>query len=93
MGMVLTTLGALGVVQSPDDEPGALPGISNPSVGIGISLGFAWAGPVVGAGTAASFERALWVCVVIGAIAMVFSFILRPKPGVLESAFAGTRSH
>jgi predicted MFS family arabinose efflux permease len=93
MGIALTSLSALGVVQAPDDEPGALPGISNASFGIGISLGFAWAGPVVGAGTTASFQQAFWVCGVIGVIALVFSFILKPKPGALNPAFGATRSH
>jgi predicted MFS family arabinose efflux permease len=85
MGVVLTALGALGVVQSPDDEPGALPGISTASFGIGVSLGFAWAGPMVGAATADTFQRALWICVVIGVVALAFSLVLRPKPVPLEA--------
>jgi predicted MFS family arabinose efflux permease len=92
-GVLLTALSALGVVQSPEDEPGALPGISNASFGIGISLGFAWAAPVVGAGTEASFQGAFWICAVIGVIALVFSLILKPKPGALDPAIGGTRPH
>lgn len=93
MGVTLTALSALGVVQSPDAEPGALPGISNASFGIGISLGFAWAGPVVGAGTTASFANAFWACAGLGAIALAFSLILRPKPVAVDPAFARSLSH
>jgi hypothetical protein len=50
MGVALTPLAALGVIQAPEDEPGSLPGISNAAFGIGGSLGFAWAGTVVGEG-------------------------------------------
>ena len=56
MGVTLTPLGALGVIQAPQDEPGSLPGISNASFGIGGSIGFAWAGTLVAEGTEASFH-------------------------------------
>ena len=79
MGMALTPMMALGVVQAPEDEPGSLPGISNAAYGIGGSLGFAWAGPVVGAGTAASYHSALWICVAIGIGAVATSLILKPR--------------
>ena len=48
MGVALTPLAALGVIQAPEDEPGSLPGISNAAFGIGGSLGFAWAGRLSG---------------------------------------------
>jgi predicted MFS family arabinose efflux permease len=80
-GVLLTALSTLGVVQAPDEEPGSLPGINGVAFGIGGSLGFAWAGPVVGTGTVSSFQTALWTCVVIGVVALVFSLILKPKPG------------
>jgi hypothetical protein len=35
----------------PKDEPGSLPGICNAAFGIGGSLGFTWAGTIVGEGT------------------------------------------
>jgi predicted MFS family arabinose efflux permease len=79
MGMSMTAMGILGVVQAPEDEPGSLPGISNAAYGIGSSLGFAWAGPVVGSGTVSSFPRALWICVGIGMVALVTSLILKPR--------------
>lgn len=78
-GMAGTAMSILGVVQAPEDEPGSLPGISNAAYGIGLSLGFAWAGPVVGSGTSSSFPTALWTCVAIGVVALGFSFALRPR--------------
>lgn len=79
LSTALTPLSALGVLQAPEDEPGSLPGISNASYGIGGSLGFAWAGTVVGAGTVASYHCALWIVVGIGTVAVVASFILKPR--------------
>ena len=82
-GVLLTALSTLGVVQAPDEEPGSLPGITGVAFGIGGAAGFAWAGPVVGTGTVSSFQSALWTCVAIGVVALVFSLILKPKPGPL----------
>ncbi|OBI13875.1 MFS transporter [Mycobacterium sp. E2327] len=82
LAIALTPMSALGVLQAPADEPGSLPGIANASYGIGGSLGFAWAGTVVGVGTAASYHSGLWLCVAIGAVAVVASLILKPRPSV-----------
>lgn len=79
MGMAMTAMGILGVVQAPEDEPGSLPGISNAAYGIGSSLGFAWAGPIVGGGTASSFTLALWICVGIGVVGLAMSLVLKPR--------------
>ena len=79
MGVALTPLAALGVIQAPEDEPGSLPGISNAAFGIGGSLGFAWAGTVVGEGTKASYHSALWIAVAIGIGAFATSLILKPR--------------
>jgi predicted MFS family arabinose efflux permease len=79
MGMAMTAMGILGVVQAPEDEPGSLPGISNAAYGIGSSLGFAWAGPLVGSGTEASFQSSLWICVGIGVVSVATSLILKPR--------------
>jgi MFS family permease len=79
LAIALTPMSALGVLQAPADEPGSLPGIANASYGIGGSLGFAWAGTVVGAGTTASYHSGLWICVGIGAVAIVASVILKPR--------------
>jgi predicted MFS family arabinose efflux permease len=54
MGVTLTPLAALGVVQAPEDEPGSLPGISGAAFGVGGSLGFAWAGTIVAEDTKAA---------------------------------------
>ena len=89
MGVALTPMSALGVIQAPEDEPGSLPGISSAAYGIGGSLGFAWAGPVVGAGTTASYHSALWICVAIGIAAIVTSVILKPRPAPAISAVSG----
>jgi MFS family permease len=89
MGMTLTPMMALGVVQAPEDEPGSLPGIANAAYGIGGSLGFAWAGPVVGAGTAASYHSALWICVAIGIAALATSVILKPRSAPAVPATSG----
>jgi MFS family permease len=79
MGVTLTPLAALGVIQAPQEEPGSLPGICNAAFGIGGSLGFTWAGAIVGAGTRASYHLALWVCVAIGIAAIATSLILKPR--------------
>ena len=79
MGMAMTAMGILGVVQAPENEPGSLPGISNAAYGIGSSLGFAWAGPIVGGGTTSSFTLALWICVGIGVVGLAMSLVLKPR--------------
>jgi MFS family permease len=78
-GLAGTAMSILGVVQAPEDEPGSLPGISNAAYGVGLSLGFAWAGPIVGSGTASSFPTALWVCVCVGVVGFVVSLVMRPR--------------
>ena len=60
-GVAGTALSVLGVMQARADEPGSLPGLSNAAFGVGSSLGFAWAGPIVGQGTVAGFHSALWI--------------------------------
>lgn len=82
MGVTMTPLAALGVVQAPQDEPGSLPGICNAAFGIGGSLGFTWAGTVVGEGTRASYQAAFWVAVAIGVAALATSLMLKPRPTV-----------
>ncbi len=82
MGVTMTPLAALGVVQAPEDEPGSLPGICNAAFGIGGSLGFTWAGTVVGEGTRASYQTAFWVAVAIGVAALATSLMLKPRPAV-----------
>ena len=52
-GVAGTALSVLGVLQAREHEPGSLPGLSNAAFGVDSSLGFAWAGPIVGQGTVA----------------------------------------
>jgi MFS family permease len=78
-GVAGTALSVLGVLQAREDEPGSLPGLSNAAFGIGSSLGFAWAGPVVGQATETGFHLALWICVAIGIVAVGAAFILKPR--------------
>jgi MFS family permease len=87
--VIHTPLMSLGVLQASDEAPGALPGLANASYGIGFSLGFAWAGPIVGSGTDSTFQHAFWTCVTIGVIALAFSFVLRPKPLASEAVSPG----
>ncbi|WP_431237009.1 MFS transporter [Mycolicibacterium aichiense] len=92
--VILTPLSSLGVLQASDEAPGALPGIANASYGIGFTLGFAWAGPIVGSGTDSTFQQAFWIAVGIGVVALVFSLILRPKPFTTGTAApAGSTAH
>ena len=79
MTITADTLAALGVVQASKDEPGSLAGIANAGFGIGGSVGFAWAGTIVGQGTKTGFESALWICIAIGAAALITSFIRKPR--------------
>ncbi len=88
---LLTAMSTLGVLQASDEEPGALPGVANASYGIGASLGFAWAGPIVGSGTDSSFQHAIWICVGIGALALAFSLILKPKVGTAAQSVVSHR--
>jgi hypothetical protein len=60
--------------------PGSLPGLSNGAFGIGSSLGFAWAGPVVGQGTVAGFHSTLWISFAIWPVALGMSLVLKPRP-------------
>jgi hypothetical protein len=85
LGVAHTPLSALGVLQAPEDEPGSLPGIANASYGIGGSLGFAWAGTVVGAGSHASYQSGLWVCVGIGLVAVLASLVLKPRAAAMAA--------
>jgi predicted MFS family arabinose efflux permease len=89
MGVTLTPLAALGVIQAPEDEPGSLPGISNAAFGIGGSIGFAWAGTVVAGGTKATYHSALWICVAIGIAALATSLILKPRSAPVVASSVG----
>ena len=50
-GLALTTINGLGVILSPSDAPGSLPGLNGACFQIGAGLGIALVAPVVAAGT------------------------------------------
>jgi hypothetical protein len=64
---------------------------ANAAFGIGGSLGFTWAGTVVGEGTKASYHSALWIAVAIGIAAFVTSLILKPRSAPVVPAASGLR--
>lgn len=75
-GLTLTTINALGVVLSPKESPGALPGFNGACFGIGASLGIALVAPMASAGTIDGYRAALWMAVTLAAIAFVASLMV-----------------
>ncbi|MGG7509804.1 MFS transporter [Plantibacter sp. YIM 135249] len=80
-GLVLTTINGLGVLLSPPDAPGALPGLNGAAFGIGASLGIGLVAPFAASGTTGGFGTALWISVGISALALVASLLIRPRTG------------
>lgn len=78
-GLVLTTINGLGVIQSPDEAPGALPGINGAGFGIGASLGIGLVAPFVAQGTLGGYDTAMWVSITITVLALVSSLFILPK--------------
>ena len=79
MGMTMTAMGILGVVQAPEDEPGSLPESATPptaSAPPSDSRG----GTRSRHGHRSSFPMALWICVGIGLVALVQP-VLKPETG------------
>jgi len=74
--MVILLMPVFGIVMAASLTPIA----ALAAVGIGGSLGFAWAGTIVAQGTKAGFQSALWICVAIGVAALATSMILKPRP-------------
>ncbi|MEU6116869.1 MFS transporter [Streptomyces sp. NPDC047117] len=75
-GLTMTTLNGLGVVLSPKESPGALPGLNGACFGIGASVGIAVVGPLAGAGTLGGYRAALWVAVGIALLALLTSLLI-----------------
>ncbi|MEK8146409.1 hypothetical protein NKH18_49455 [Streptomyces sp. M10(2022)] len=67
----------LGVVLSPKEAPGALPGMNGAAFGVGSSVGIALVGPLAGAGTLGGYREALWISVGITVLALLASLCLR----------------
>ncbi|AWA43071.1 MFS transporter [Trueperella pyogenes] len=80
-GLILTTVNGLGVVQSPDNAPGALPGINSAAFGIGASTGITIVAPMVVGGSQAGFTQALWVLIIISGLALVSASLIKPAYG------------
>lgn len=78
-GLILTTINGLGVIQSPDEAPGALPGINGAGFGIGASLGIGLVAPFVAQGTLGGYTAAMWVSITITILALVASLFIAPK--------------
>jgi predicted MFS family arabinose efflux permease len=72
-GLTLTTINGLGVILSPKDAPGSLPGLNGACFGIGAGLGIAIVAPVAAAGGFANFRAAMWISVAITVAALFAS--------------------
>ncbi|MFF0742895.1 MFS transporter [Streptomyces sp. NPDC004111] len=81
-GLALTMLNGLGVMLSPKESPGALPGLNGACFGIGASVGIALAGPLAGTGTLGGFRTAFGLAVGVSLLALLVSLLIRePKEG------------
>ncbi|MGW3955392.1 MFS transporter [Streptomyces sp. NPDC004752] len=78
-GLALTGLNGLGVVQSPDDAPAALPGLNGAGFGIGAGLGISIIAPFAARGTMAGYTTAFWISAVITLLALAVSFLIAPR--------------
>ena len=76
-GLTLTAINGLGVILSPKDSPGSLPGLNGACFGIGAGLGIAIVAPVAAAGTYSSYQSAMWISVGITVVALVASLWVR----------------
>ncbi|GAA1061631.1 MFS transporter [Agromyces bracchium] len=82
-GLLLTTTNALGVLQSPVEAPGALPGMIGAAFGIGAGLGISIIAPLAAQGTMAGFHSAIWVSIGIGVLALAIAFLIDPSKKML----------
>jgi predicted MFS family arabinose efflux permease len=80
-GLVLTTINGLGVLMSPEDAPGALPGLNGAAFGIGAGLGIGIVAPFVTQLTLGGFTLALWISAGIVALALLTSLLITRRPG------------
>jgi predicted MFS family arabinose efflux permease len=83
-GLALTTINGLGVILSPNDAPGALPGLNGACFQIGAGLGISIVAPVTAAGRYVSYQNAMWISVAITVIALFASFWVRGVAGNSE---------
>ena len=83
-GLALTTINGLGVILSPADAPGALPGLNGACFQIGAGLGIAIVAPVVASGTYAGYQEAMWISVAVVGMALLASLWVRGAAGQHE---------
>jgi predicted MFS family arabinose efflux permease len=83
-GLALTTINGLGVILSPADAPGALPGLNGACFQIGAGLGIAIVGPLVVSGTYAAYQAAMWVSTAIVIVALFASLWVQGAAGQQE---------
>jgi predicted MFS family arabinose efflux permease len=76
-GLALTTINGLGVILSPKDAPGSLPGLNGACFQIGAGLGIALVGPIVSSGTYSSYREAMWISTAIVVLALIASLFVR----------------
>lgn len=72
-GLTLTTINGLGVILTPKDAPGSLPGLNGACFGIGAGLGIAIVAPIAAAGRLADYRAAMWISVAITVAALFAS--------------------
>ena len=80
-GLALTTINGLGVILSPADAPGALPGLNGACFQIGAGLGIAIVAPVVASGAYAAYQEAMWISVAVVGMALFASLWVRGTAG------------
>ena len=76
-GLTLTAINGLGVILSPKDSPGSLPGLNGACFGIGAGLGIAIVAPIAAGGTLESFRTAMWISAGITALALCASLAIQ----------------
>jgi predicted MFS family arabinose efflux permease len=76
-GLALTTINGLGVILSPPDAPGALPGLNGACFQIGAGLGIALVAPIVSSGRYLDYQRAMWISTAITVLALFTSLWVR----------------
>jgi MFS family permease len=79
--MCIATVNGLGVLLSPKEEPGILPGLVGAAFGIGNGLGVTTVAAAVGTGTRAGFVGGLWISFSIAIVAFIVALLV-PKPRV-----------
>jgi len=83
-GLASTTINGLGVILSPTDAPGSLPGLNGAAFQIGAGLGIALVAPVVASGRFVDYQEAMWVSVGFVTLALFASMWVRGATGQRE---------